>query len=247
MKSLEAALASTWTACACAGLCSLAASDIALAAPSSSTSSVKPRGKTKAAEREDVPLPENAPTSPRGIDVVGEPESLKAAAAIAASVASIQGRQRDLQARILSLQDALAARFHDVSLMDVNVALRKNANATFPDLGIVELEATLNDIPLVHYKRPARLAREDSLPLYKGPLPAGEFELRLRSVVGVLHHGWPYALAQGRWNIDRSFRILSPGRQESRAFKILLVANEDSGSPEFRLETTSDSSPRDSQ
>ena len=182
------------------------------------------------------------PSTESGLVIVGEPESLKEAAAIAKRVADIQNRDRELKAKIASIQDRLAEKYSGVVNLDLSATTRelkgeKNSNSgNVPALGFVELSASLNGLPLIHYLQPSRLEQSDALPLYAGPLPPGEFEFKVSAMLGQLQHGWPYALAQGKWWIEKKFRIVIDGKKKAARWQIVATPSGPNGVPELALE-----------
>ena len=181
-------------------------------------------------------------TSPRelseenGLVIVGEPESFKAAAAVAKKVAEIQSRDKELKAKIASIQDRLAEKFAGVVNLDLSATTRADSNPNIPSLGYVELSASLNGLPLVHYLQPSRLEKTDALPLFAGPVPPGEFEFQVSAMVGHLQHGWPYALAQGKWLVEKKFKIALDGKNKSARWQVVVLPSGMQGVPELVLE-----------
>lgn len=171
-----------------------------------------------------------------GLVIVGEPESIKEAAAIAKKVADIQMREKEIKAKIASIQDRLAEKFAGVVNFDLSATTRSEKNASVPALGYVELSASLNGLPLIHYLQPARLERNDALPLYSGPVPPGEFEFQVSAMVGQLQHGWPYALAQGKWLLEKKFKIALDGKNKVARWQVVIVPMGDKGVPELVVE-----------
>lgn len=130
---------------------------------------------------------------------------------LARKMEAINARAENLRAKVLRLQDTFATRFNDKSDVIVQVETRQDKTKSQMPLGIIELEASLNDVPLVRYQLPLQSEGADVLPVYLGPLPVGEYELRIKTIVGFKQHGWPMALAQGRWQLDKVFKIKAAG------------------------------------
>lgn len=181
---------------------------------------------------------------PMGIDILPDEEtgeeSSRALGEIAARLSAVQARASDVRARILKLQDEMAARLDDVGLARVALVVEEPApaqssgspgspsgDASRWPLAVHELTASLDGIPLVSRLQPRRVEKDARLSLYEGPLPAGEYELRVRVVIGLLSAGWPSTLGQGRWLVEKSLRFRhEPARAKGPAVWTVVLAPE---------------------
>ena len=177
---------------------------------------------------EKTPQPSKAKRAgnePMGVDIdpvqeAGE-KSSSALTDVAARVAEIQARTSDMRARILTLQEEMSARLGEVSYAKITLQVKEpavahaalgaassgqNAPRKWP-LAVHELSAALDEVPLVERHHPRRLERDAVFPLYEGPLPTGEYALRIRMVIGLLGAGWPSQVGHGRWLIEETVTL----------------------------------------
>jgi hypothetical protein len=190
-------------------------------APQESSSAVKQgdqRRKSKQGENAPLGIDISAKQSP----VTAEDEKNSGALSdVAARVAQIQARTNDVRARILTLQEEMASRLEDVAYAKVTLVVvgppvattalasspeQENAARKWP-LAVHELSAALDEVPLTERHHPRRLERDAQFPLYEGPLPMGEYALKIRVVVGLLGSGWPSQVGQGRWLLEDTLKL----------------------------------------
>lgn len=181
---------------------------------------------------------------PLGLDILPDHEAgeegSRALGEVAARLSAVQARASDVRARILRLQDEMAARLDDVGLARLTLVVEEPAptettgspgspaaDASRWPLAVHELSASLDGIPLVSRLQPRRVEKDARYPLYEGPLPAGEYDLRVRVVIGLLSAGWPSTLGQGRWLVEKTLRVRhEPSRAKGPAEWTVVLAPE---------------------
>ena len=201
-------------------------------------------------------LPKRPSDAPRGIDITpsGEngAETSNALAEVTARIAAIQEREGDLRARILRLQDQVAARLDDVGYANIFLLVKdpgptaqradqEPSGRAWP-LGLQEIAANLDGVPLVSRFRPRRIEREMKVPLYEGPLPAGDYDLHLRLVVGLQAGPWPVQAGTGRWLIEDTlkFRHVPSRDRKGTEAVVVLAPKEGNTRPVLTLEVRED-------
>jgi hypothetical protein len=126
---------------------------------------------------------------------------------LAQEMDELKKESRDLRSQILAIQDRLVSRVRDVRELQIDFATQNPMDKAIAPLAVMELQVALNDVEVIHYLNPPQLSRDLQLPLFQGPIPAGTYKLRVKGVLGILQYDWPYSLAQGRWNIDKTFEL----------------------------------------
>jgi hypothetical protein len=126
---------------------------------------------------------------------------------LAKDLEGLKKESRELRSQILAIQDRLASRVRDISELQIDFVTQNPADKTIAPLAIMELQVAINEVEVVHYLNPPQVERDLQLPLFLGPIPSGTYKLRVKGVLGILQHDWPYALAQGRWSIDKTFTL----------------------------------------
>jgi hypothetical protein len=134
----------------------------------------------------------------------------------------IDSDTRAIRSQILSMQDRLAREHKDIVNVRIEANIQNQSRGKALPIGFVELTAKLNDIELVRYLQPPMTTENPSYPIYVGPIPVGTYQLTIRSVAGVLQHDWPYSLAQGRWNIEKTFALKIQRGATNKDVKIVL-------------------------
>jgi len=197
-------------------------------------SAAKPAGPSK------PPKATRKGNEPMGVDIAPSQEagekSSRALTDVAARVAEIQARTADVRGRILTLQDEMSSRLGDVSYAKITLVVKEpaveqaalanaspaqNAPRRWP-LAVHEVSAALDDVPLVERHHPRRLQRDATFPLYEGPLPTGEYALKIRVVVGLLGSGWPSQVGQGRWLMEESVTLKHTPARSSKGIEATL-------------------------
>lgn len=177
--------------------------------------------------------PGNGKLQGEGIVISSETEASKATRELAEKLAAVQNRSREMRAKVLALQDELAARLKDK--IDVDVVIQTEDAKDKRQFRFLELEAQLNDLPLARYHRPIVVSTNGALPLYKGPLPAGEYELKIKATVGELQHGAPYGVAQGKWQVEKKLKLDLAGKEPAQ---LVLVLGDGSEGPVLEQKTS---------
>lgn len=156
-----------------------------------------------------------------GLNVTAEIDVNPGTTELANRLAKIQAENAQLRSQILQIQDAIASQQKNMTALRIEATV-DNATQENSPIGYVELEASLNDFPLVRYVQAPMMDKNPSYPIFVGPIPAGSYSLRVRSVAGVLQHGWPYSLLQGRWNMDKTFPLKIESGKNLKIARIVL-------------------------
>ncbi len=141
-----------------------------------------------------------------GLTVTAEVDPFPGTTQIASRLNKAMKETQALRSKILAIQDDLVAQLKDV----VNIRIEAEASNTDQEkqpIGFVEITAYINDVELVRYVQPPMIQKSPRYPLYAGPIPVGTYHLKIHSVAGILQHGWPYSLLQGRWNVEKTFTL----------------------------------------
>jgi len=206
-----------------------------------SSESVEPAKKSAekgTARREKKAVKEGAP---HGIDIGPAEEKGseqgRALGEVAARLAALQEREGDLRARIVRLQDDLAARLDDVGYASVFLVVKEPGGQALP-LGLHEVAANLDGVPLVSRFRPRRIEREMKVPLYEGPLPAGDYDLHVRLVIGLQSGPWPLQAGQGRWLVENTLKFHHAPKRTSKGVEaqVLLVPSDGNARPTLTID-----------
>jgi hypothetical protein len=157
-----------------------------------------------------------------GLTIVADPTSNPLTTEMNKRLEKIDADTRALRSQILSTQDRLAQEQKDIVNVRIEANIQNKARGKALPIGFVELVAKINDVELVRYLQPPMTTENPSYPLYVGPIPVGTYQLTIRSIAGVLQHDWPYSLAQGRWNIEKTFALKIQRGATEKNVKILL-------------------------
>ncbi len=165
--------------------------------------------------------PKQTPANADGLTITAEIDPFPATTDMATRLETLQTENQKLRSRMLKIQDEMASQFEDTIQVQIE-AVAENDPAQKKPIGFVELAATLNNVELVRYVNPPMTTRNPRYPLFTGPLPSGVYQLKIRAVAGVLQHGWPYALLQGRWNVEKTFPIKVDSSMNGKVARLVL-------------------------
>ncbi|WP_186646690.1 hypothetical protein [Fluviispira vulneris] len=178
--------------------------------------------------------PEYIPPDP--FLITGDSFDTTKAEEIANKLSQLQDKNKEIRAKILSLQDILVAKFKDRIELKVNIISEQKKE--LPQFGIIELNATLNNISIINYNKPILFEKNMNLPVFYGPLPVGKYEINVHAIVGQQSNNWPYVLPQGKWTLDKKITVNGTISNPIQKINIILKADSNSGVPKF--ETTQD-------
>lgn len=197
-----------------------------LSSPSSETSSIPSINKKTQIKKE------GAAVNVEGSTIVGDLNASPDAKALASKVTEIQQMTYEFRAKVLKFQDELSRQVNESSQIHLNL---QSPTSEIKNRGFREIETTLNDVPLMHLRKPLVLEKNSSIPLYSGPLPLGDYELKIRAVIGTLEHNWPYAVSQGTLVVENviKFSVATKGQIIN---KTIVLKNSD-GISEFTLKS----------
>lgn len=139
------------------------------------------------------------------------------------------------QIRLESKLDALLERLRDDRRPQPRLEIAFETSpaeegADAPELGLVELDATLNEIPIASMRRPLFLGRDRwSLPLFDGPARRGAYTLRMRVSVGP--PGGSGVAGLGRHSLEKDFPIQLDEADKKIAVRILPAKAESGKAP----------------
>ncbi len=166
--------------------------------------------------------------------IIGDNNDISSAEEIIKKISQLQDQNKEMRAKILSLQDLLVSRFKD--RIEVNIEVISNQEKNEPQFGFIELSAIMNNISIIQYSKPIFFERKMHLPIFKGPLPIGTYEVKIHAIVGEQKNNWPYTLPQGKWSIDKKIVINGTMISPIHNVKLFLKQNKDTSIPEFELE-----------
>lgn len=163
--------------------------------------------------------------------VTGEVDDSSVAEEISQKISELQNKNKEMRAKIVALQDMLISRFKDRIELKVDVVTAQENEK--PQFGIVELSATMNNISIVNYNKPILFEKKMALPIYYGPLPVGNYELKIEAIIGQQKDNWPFVLPQGKWAINKELTIHGSLNDPIQNIKIVLKPDQKSGLPTF--------------
>ncbi|BBH51831.1 hypothetical protein [Fluviispira sanaruensis] len=178
--------------------------------------------------------PEYIPPDP--FLITGDNFDTTKAEEIANKLSQLQDKNKEIRAKILALQDILVSKFKDRIELKVNIISEQKKE--LPQFGIIELNATLNNISIINYNKPILFEKNMNLPIFYGPLPVGKYEFKVHAIVGQQSNNWPYVLPQGKWILDKDVIVNGTLNNPIQKINIILKADPSSGVPKF--ETTQD-------
>ena len=173
-----------------------------------------------------------------GLTVLGSREKKNTSANdISSQLKVIEKSNAEVRADILALQDQMIGRLNERAKLNIALEVPYPAQKSVVPLGILDLNARLGDIPLVHYRMPQQLSENQNFPIFEGSLPAGIYKLKIRALVGFQQAGWPYALSQGRWVLEKEFTLKANGGEKLNELKIILSRSGASSDPQFAIQS----------
>jgi hypothetical protein len=130
---------------------------------------------------------------------------------ISRRLSEISALSMDTRSRILQLQSDAASRFQDVGNWELSLKLKsplktETATKSLP-LSVEELSVDLNGFPILMQHSPIRTERDQEISIYSGPIPIGDYEVKLSARVGLVPWEWPAVVATGRWLVEKSIHI----------------------------------------
>lgn len=156
------------------------------------------------------------PPSSDDLIIVSVPDPHPEATQLQKKLDSTETEIRTLRSRLLAIQDELAQSQSGVVQVQIEATIRNDLRGKSLPLGFVELTGKLNDVELVRYYQPAVTSENATFPIYIGPMPVGSYELTINSTVGVMQHNWPFSLAQGRWNMNKTIALKLDGTTKNK-------------------------------
>ena len=175
--------------------------------------------------------------TPFGIDINATGEGTSSASfgaskeisAISKRLAEIDGRAAATRARILQLQNDLSSRFQDLANWELLLKVQSPASAdlekkTLP-LVVQEISVDLNGLPIMIQHIPLKLDKNQTISIYSGPIPAGMYEVRVRTSVGLVPWDWPAVVASGKWQVEKVFQISVNPTSSEKKVKSEIVLN----------------------
>ena len=166
--------------------------------------------------------------------IVGDNNDISTSEEISKKISQLQDQNKEMRAKILSLQDLLVSRFKDRIELKVDVV--SDQEKELPQFGFIELSAIMNNISIINYSKPVFFEKKMHLPIFSGPLPIGTYEVKIHAIVGQQTNNWPYTLPQGKWSVDK--KVVIDGTMGSPIHNIILYLkqNKETGIPEFDSE-----------
>ncbi len=166
--------------------------------------------------------------------IIGDNNDISSADEISKKISQLQDQNKTMRSKILSLQDLLASRFKD--RIELSIEVVSSQEKELPQFGFIELSAIMNNISIINYSKPIFFEKKMHLPIFKGPLPIGTYEVNIHAVVGQQTDNWPYALPQGKWTVDKKIVINGTMQNPIHKVKLFLKQNKETSIPEFETE-----------
>ncbi len=166
--------------------------------------------------------------------IIGDNNDISSAEEISKKISKLQDQNKTMRSKILSLQDLLASRFKDRIELSIDVV--SSQEKELPQFGFIELSAIMNNISIINYSKPIFFERKMHLPIFRGPLPIGTYEIKIHAVVGQQTENWPYALPLGKWTVDKKIVINGTMVNPIHNIKLYLKQNNETHIPEFETE-----------
>ncbi|KAB8030673.1 hypothetical protein [Fluviispira multicolorata] len=175
--------------------------------------------------------PEYIPPDP--FLITGESVDTSIAEEISNKLGQLQDKNKEIRAKILALQDIFISKFKD--RIELKVEIISDQKKELPQFGVIELNATLNNISIVNYSKPILFEKNMNLPLFFGPLPVGKYEIKIHAIIGQQSNNWPYVIPQGKWILDKEFIVNGTLKKPIQHITVLLKADTESGIPKFEV------------
>jgi hypothetical protein len=166
--------------------------------------------------------------------IVGDNNDTTTSEEISKKISQLQDQNKEMRAKILSLQDLLVSRFKD--RIELKVEVVSNQEKELPQFGFIELSAIMNNISIINYSKPVFFEKKMHLPIFSGPLPIGTYEVKIHAIVGQQTNNWPYTLPQGKWSVDKKIVIDGSMGSPIHNIKLYLKQNKETSIPEFESE-----------
>lgn len=166
--------------------------------------------------------------------IIGDNNNTTTAEEISKKISQLQDQNKEMRAKILSLQDLLVSHFKD--RIELKLEIISEHEKELPQFGIIELSAIMNNISIINYSKPVFFEKKMHLPIFSGPLPMGTYEVKIHAVVGQQSNNWPYALPQGKWIVDKKIVIDGNMGSPIHDIKLYLKPNKETSIPEFVTE-----------
>ena len=147
---------------------------------------------------------------------------------VSKGIKDLTSLNHEFRARVLEIQDALALEAGNA--VPFSLVLRSKKADQF---AIVDLIASLDDIPFLHLETPQFNPENQTLPLFLGPLPVGRHTIKLKIVAGKLIHGVPFTVSQGKWYVEKTFNFTAKKTQQDEEKEITFELKE--GSPHLSM------------
>ncbi|APJ02653.1 hypothetical protein [Silvanigrella aquatica] len=167
--------------------------------------------------------------------IIGDNFNTSSSEEISKKISSLQDQNKDMRAKILSLQDLLVSRYKD--RIELKIEIISEQTRELPQFGIIELYALMNNIEIINYSKPVFFEKNSRLPIFSGPLPVGTYEVNIHALVGQQNNNWPYTLPQGKWSLDKKIFINGTLNQVIHNIKVYLKPNKETKIPEFVLKS----------
>lgn len=166
--------------------------------------------------------------------IIGESNDTSSAEEISKKISHLQDQNKEMRAKILSLQDSLISKFKD--RIELKIDVISNHDKQSPQFGFIELSAVMNNISIINYSKPVFFERNINLPIFSGPLPVGIYNINIHAIVGQLNNNWPYVLPQGKWTVDKKIEVVGTLNSAIHNIKLILKQNKITKIPEFEVE-----------
>lgn len=173
-------------------------------------------------------------SSPDPFLIIGDDNDISSSQEITNKISQIQNQNKELRAKVISLQDLLISRFKD--RIEVKVEIESRNEKGLPQFGFVELNATINNVPIINYTKPIFFEKNMRLPIFNGPLPNGRYEIKIQGLVGQQNNNWPYVIPQGKWSVEKKVIIDGNMTIGVHNIKLILKPKKENGIPELEVD-----------
>lgn len=145
----------------------------------------------------------------------------------------LQEKNNKIKAEILELQDKLL--LHSENKVDLRISLEMEENEELPNYGILQLNASLNNIGVIEYKNPLIFDKNEEFPLFEGSLPLGDYELQISAIVGQQIQKRDFILPEGHWSLDKKIKFTAKKEDEEENLILVLRTDDKTGLPQLEI------------
>jgi hypothetical protein len=142
--------------------------------------------------------------------------------------------EKKIHTQTLELQNKLISRAKDK--MDIGIYLISSKKEKSTNYGIIQLTASMNNEQVVNYDHPLLFENEQIFPLFVAPLALGDYEFKINAIVGQQVSDWPFVLPEGKWSIEKKFKITAHEIELNKKIYIQLSSDEKTSLPKLELQ-----------